>query len=138
MQNNTLTFQQNKHLHLLLNKLNVDAENKAVLVYEYTQGRAESSKELTFHEARRLIHDLDQEVKKLNQLQPENRMRKKIFYYFNKCGYTKNDQTDVPRVNDWILKYGYLHKPLMDYTAKELPKLVGQAEKVYWTYVKSL
>jgi len=38
---------------------------------------------------------------------------------------------DMRRVNNWCLKYGYLHKLLDEYTYEELPKLVTQFEEVY-------
>lgn len=33
---------------------------------------------------------------------------------------------DYKRLNKWMLQYSYLHKPLNDYKAEELPKLFQQ------------
>lgn len=42
----------------------------------------------------------------------------------------------LPTLGEWLKKSGYLHKPLMDYTAKELPKLIWQLEQVAITKKK--
>jgi len=33
---------------------------------------------------------------------------------------------DYNRLSDWMNRYSYLHKPLNDYTVKEMPKLFRQ------------
>jgi len=69
---------------------------------------------------------------------PENKMRRKIIMFFRKMGYTNGDAVDMERVKAWVLKYGSLKKDLNQYTMKELPKLVSQAEIVYQSFIKSL
>ena len=53
-----MTKQQNARFHQLLGELGLKDE-KAALVRRYTNGRASSSKELSFAEARALIEDLE-------------------------------------------------------------------------------
>lgn len=53
-----MTKQQNARFHQLLGELGL-MDEKAALVRRYTNGRASSSKELSFAEARALIEDLE-------------------------------------------------------------------------------
>ena len=67
-----------------------------------------------------------------------NDMRRKIIALFAKMGYLNDDgRVDMGRVYWWVKKHGYLKKNLNEYTQKELPVLVTQAEKVYISYIES-
>lgn len=64
---------------------------------------------------------------------PADVQRKKIISMARSIGWTKASQrdeskqvADMQRIYGWVLKYGYLHKGMNEYTAKELPKLVTQ------------
>ena len=65
-----------------------------------------------------------------------DRMRKRILSICYSIGWTRfniekrRHEVDMERLEAWLLKYGYLHKPLNDYTYMELPELVTQAERV--------
>lgn len=70
---------------------------------------------------------------------PENKMRRKIIALFKKMGYVNElGKADMRRINNWSCNYGFGKKPLNDYTKKELPKLVTQAEKAYQSYLNSI
>lgn len=56
--NNPKTVEQVRHLFFLFNKLNITNENRADLVYSYTNGRKESVKDLDFIEAQTMIRRL--------------------------------------------------------------------------------
>ena len=42
----------------------------------------------------------------------------------------RKECVDYKRLDDWMKKYGYLHKSLNDYTEQELPTLVLQFRAV--------
>jgi hypothetical protein len=128
----TITKEQNRQLHMLLNELNL-AEQKAALVYSYSNNRTGSSKELMFGEARELIRHL-QEKNKKNQpdLKP---MRGKIIHYLCLLGYTlANGKADFDRINEFIKGIGSNNprKVILNYLRyDELYKVVNQVEQMY-------
>lgn len=133
------TLQQNAQLHTLLTRLDLQ-EEKADLVYQHTQGRTTRSSEMLYNECASLIGYLNNMVSRKQRSRfdyndPANRMRRKILSICHEMGWeTDSGKIDWPRLNAWLLKYGYLHKGLNDYTAKELPRLVTQFEN----YLKSV
>lgn len=116
----------------------VDRED---LVYEYTGGRTKSLRELTPAEYEGLIKWLSRQIDAHNsnwQNSPENQMRRKIIALFYKMGYRVTtigyqhpSKADMTAIKVWVMKYGYLHKDLNEYTVEELPKLVTQVEEIY-------
>jgi hypothetical protein len=42
----------------------------------------------------------------------------------------KRNVADLHKLGSWLKSTGYLHKPLMEYTTAELPKLVNQFQNV--------
>lgn len=102
-----------------------------------TDGRAiNSTKELSYEEANRLINTLNGHF--VPQNDAANKMRRKIISCCRECGFTKEGKADMPRIEAWVLKYGYLGKALNQYSAQELPKLVTQAENMKTTFVNNL
>lgn len=126
-------LRQNAQLHMLLSKLKVDVIDKKEMIAAVTNGRTESSADLEVMECNRLINQLKAELRLMTgKDQSSDQQRKKILYYFHELNYeTPEGKIDWSRVNPWILNYGYLHKPLNDYTNSELPKLVTQVENIY-------
>lgn len=118
----TISKKQNGILHGLLtaNKL---IDQKKALVYAFTNGRSESSKELTFAEASELI-------KHLRGNDSSHRMRRKIIKLAHEIGWKKegSKEIDMAAIDTWCKTYGYLKKPLNDYSRFELPRLVWQFE----------
>ena len=125
-------------------------EQKINIVQQYTNGRASSVAKMYFSEAHELLKMLNASpqpspvgeggkprdkmirsiiamawemgwIKTITKVQPDGSMRK------------GNDYSDL---HSWILKYGYMHKPLNDYKYNELPTLVTQFKEVYKSKMK--
>jgi hypothetical protein len=145
MASHNITQPQLTLIHTLLSK-NKLSEEKEILVSVHTGHRTKSSKEMTRFEASDLI-------KYLKSLEPKNdagdKMRKKIISMAHEMGWElegtkrivgtqKQAKIDMAHVNDWCLKFGYLHKKLDDYTYEELPKLVSQFEGAYKAHLNKV
>ncbi len=112
------------------------------LVRSFTDGRTENSTELSDLETDELIKHLEKMVKKPHGPTRSGvdykgqQMRRRILSLCYNIGWvTWSDarlkhEIDWPRLNAWMLKYGYLHKPLNDYYFLELQKLVVQFENM--------
>jgi hypothetical protein len=132
---------QMRYIHVMLNKLGRTG-TKGDYVIAVTGGREWSCKELTFDEANTLISTLEAEVKEMERRKandsPENKMRRKLIGCMREAGYNIGGRADINLINEWVLKYGYLHKPLNKYTSAELPTLVSQAEEVKKSFLKAV
>lgn len=127
---------QNSQLYALLNKLGIDTETRQEIVSTYTQGRTSSSSKMSVTECQAMINDLRQ--RSPNDTAADQ-MRKKIISLFIKQGYTlPNGKADMDAINIWTNKYGHQHKNLNNYQYNELPKLVSQAEQMYFTFLKTM
>ncbi len=113
-------------------------EMKRELVSDQSSGRTEHTTELDVHELQALINRLTDKSKPValnTDREAGNRMRRRILSLCYTLGWTvMNTQTgknnvDWEHLEQWMLKYSYLHKSLHDYTNAELPKLVTQFEK---------
>ncbi len=123
------TPQQNARLHGLINELNIDADTKATLVHSHTDGRTSSSREMMNWECQNLIKFLEKQEKPKND--SADKMRKKIISICYEMGWTfDTGRINMERINNFCIKFGYLHKPLNDYSINELPELVTQFKKV--------
>lgn len=133
------TLEQNARLHALITKLGIDTETKAQLVAEVSKGRVTSSKLLTERECEMLISHLSSMPAMAGTRygyvnDPANKMRRKILSICHELEWElQNGSVDWPRLNAWLLKYGYLHKGLNEYTEQELPTLVTQFENLLRT-----
>ena len=127
---NLINKAQNGHLHALISKIGITKEEKKIMIHSATEGRSESSKDLTEWEAKCLIKALEVNNPS-TKIKPGDKQRKKIIMYFRNCGHSKDGKADMSYINEWCKRYGYLHKKLNDYTVKQLPKLVYQAEQMY-------
>ena len=114
-------------------------ENKADIVLNATNGRTTHSSAMSFEEARALLLALNRNVKTAQApVKPAQKMAKKLFAMAHEMGWIKEitlvtpsgitKKKDYSAVHAWIGKFGYLHKPLSQYTYSELPKLVAQFE----------
>jgi hypothetical protein len=122
------TLSQNKQLYGLFNTLRIDEETKLALVAEYSAGRTFKSSELEVMECKILISFLQKQV---TTKDAANTMRRKMLSIAYQLGWTmEHGKLDLARVNNWCVKYGYMHKPLNDYTVKELPQLITQFERI--------
>lgn len=127
--------QLNAQLNGLLNATGLIGQ-KETLVLSATQGRSESRKDLTDHEAMGLINFLKQQPQPTAK---EDKMRKKIISMAHECGWhhlvNGKWKIDMKRLNDWCVKSSYLKKELNKYSYNELPTLVSQFSKVYSSFL---
>lgn len=158
-----MTKELNKQLHALLTQTGL-TDAKPYLVNSFTHGRSESSRDLTNSEAIEFVRYLKKQIeikqasnpitdskhisnamptfKANTPAQQANTMRKKIIALAHQMGWSAqhpesgNKIADMPRINAWCVKYGYLHKELNAYSLEELPKLVTQYQNLYNTFLK--
>lgn len=121
---------RNKIFAVLKEKKLLEEDARRALIYDLTKGRTDSLKEITPAEGVQLIHLLapqDDHTKGQS-------MRRKLIGMFRSMGCEKSGPkgkvADMVKINDWCIRYGYLHKPLNAYRYAELPKLVSQVEQV--------
>lgn len=132
---------QNTILHALIGALGIDSETKETLVFSFTGGRETSSAKMTVQECQALIDHLNKYTKKKKPVDDEKaeRMKRRIIAMCHEMGWEKaSGKIDMDHINNFCKESGYLHKPLDNYTAKELPKLIYQFEKVYNHYLENV
>lgn len=127
--------EQNKQIHVLLSKLQIPSDIKKDIVHEVTQGRVISTKDLTYQEADAMIKFLQRftrgRILVHSKADDAQKMRRKILSICHDIGWEDDKgAVDKTRLENWLLKYGYMHKTLMDYTLEELPALLTQFEKI--------
>lgn len=129
-----ITKTQNAQLHALLGQTKMIGQ-KANLVLAFTDGRTESSKEMTATEAQQIINYL----KSINNKEDAaNTMRRKILAMCHRIQWEREGgSVDMVRLNNWCVKSSYLKKELNQYTYQELPKLVSQFRTVYLHYIST-
>ncbi len=160
----------NKQLHVLLTQTGM-MDAKPYLVESFTNGRSQSSKDMSHYEAIELVKHLKgilsqqkyktantattgtnteithianamPTVSKKTDKERASNMRKKIIALAHQMGWSSYHPdsgkkiADMPRINAWCSKYGYLHKELNSYTLAELPKLVTQFDNLYKSFLK--
>jgi hypothetical protein len=104
------------------------------LIHDFTKGRTQSLTDLSMGELNELITQLGAQKD-----DPCDRMRKKIISMLKYQGYQlPSGKADMVRIYAFILKYGYLHKHLNEYSEEDLPKLVYQAETMKKKYIANL
>lgn len=127
------TKQQIKAINAFLAK-NGLMEEKPAIISNATNGRTTHSTELTLQEAKQVLAGLLKPKEKDN-----GPMIRKLFamahnlHWITETNEVQPDGSIIPvkgyaRVLAWVEKYGYLGKPLNDYSYDELPKLVTQFE----------
>jgi len=129
-----ITKPQISKLHVLLTNLGL-IDQKAEIVYNFTEGRTESTKELTIQEARQLITNL-------SEYDPKERIKAVIFSLAYKAGiiYGSTDEDkkiNTAKLNMFLRERGAVKKELnqMDYT--ELVKVHRQFEAIVKSNAKS-
>jgi len=123
-----------------LEKLGVPVD-RAELVSEFSEGKKTSLRALTPHEYKEFLTALNNMLgAHWTKAQVSmDTQRKKIIANLRKVGYTLPDgRSDMQSIHTWVIKYGYLHKPLNAYRAKELPFLVSQAQNVTDKFIQGL
>ncbi|WP_107039935.1 hypothetical protein [Brumimicrobium mesophilum] len=135
-----IKFNQYFAIEKRIKSLGVDIDREDV-ISELTGGKKDSLRSLTPHEYKELLYAMTKTLgNEANRMQKSmDAQRKKIIAHLAKVGYTTPEgKADMKSIYSWVLKYGYLHKGLNDYTAKELPFLVSQSHNVYKKFIKAL
>ncbi len=140
-----ITTKQIQYIKVLMrNKGVIDLSGE--FAHSFSAGRTTHVSELTVKEGIELIKGLTANDQSAERKQDEERMRRKIISHAYEMGWVITDistgvsklQADMESINAWCLKYGYLHKPLNEYTFEELPKLVSQFGRLHKQFLKEL
>lgn len=122
-----ITKPQLSKFHVLLSNLGI-MDQKAEMVFEISEGRATSSKDLSFDEATLLI-------KNLSQYDPKQRTKSTIFSLAYKAGiiYGETDmdkKMNTAKLNAFIRDRGAVKKELNEMSMTELNKVHRQFEAI--------
>lgn len=143
------TKAKHSRLYGLLNKKQM-MEQRHQLFRSYSKGRTDDSRELSELEVDELIRFLEvysvggMQSGHKNNFEKGDKMRKRILSLCYEYGWTyysnakKRNVADYNKLNKWMLKSSYLHKPLNQYAYAELPKLVTQFENVVKTFLNAI
>lgn len=143
------TKEQIRQFYSILATLKLQ-DMKDDLVYDISTGRTTHASELYESELRVLIDTLNTKANAArstinDQLKlKSDTMRKRILCICHQMAWTtwnKEKQkhvVDFPRLEAWLLKYGYLHKKLNDYKYNELQQLVHQFETMFKNYLERI
>ena len=124
-----MTKQQNARFHQLLGELGLKDE-KAALVRRYTNGRASSSKELSFAEARALIEDLEKLLGK-RQVQQGLAIMRDVAAGLAASGYPAPDvPTELTPATRAQRMSAAERKAWREHLAT-VPQIINQRKKVY-------
>lgn len=107
------------------------------LAYSFSNSRTQSVSGMFSHEAWELIQHLEED----NGNQPTSlvKMQRKILSMAHEQNWKNFDgKINMDKVNNWCIKYGYLHKRFNDYTEAELPALVTAFERMYGKHLNSV
>lgn len=132
---------QLKALHAAFRSHGMDDEARHDCIYSFTDGRTQSSKELTFEEARQLISKLNEEDERVRKmLLAEGRtLCRSIYYLSTKISFLNKDfPTQTPedfemnkaKVDVWARKYSKYHKNIRQMNVNELREVKRQLEAI--------
>lgn len=137
--NKPITPQQLKALHATFHSLRMDDDARHSCIYSFTNGRTQSSKELTIQEARQLLEKLNPMDDKAKELQ--NREAQLVFRSIYRLsflipqlnqGFTSNNeeeyQMNVAKLNVWARKYTKMRKDVTRMALWELQETKKQLE----------
>lgn len=127
------TLAQLRDIHAKLKQLKIDDDARYELVLQVTNERTSSCAQLTYDEAEQLRKHLANLVGKDFSVNPAlDKKRKRVLSAFHEMGYRipGTMKLDMKKVNETIVKYGYLHKSLNEYSIDELSKLIEQTKKM--------
>lgn len=126
-------------MHTLLSKCKLTAYKIDIMDQFCSDGRyISSSKELYYEEANNIIIYLNAQLTLTPEFRSMDLMRKKVIGCCRQMGWEKAGKADMNRINAWVEKYGHAKKDLMKYDAKELSKLVTQAENMRDSYLEGI
>lgn len=130
----TATKPQIAKIHVLLNNLGI-TEQKAQIVYNLSNGRTESTKQLFIDEARRLITSL-------SEYDPKERQKSLVFSLAYQAGIIYGSSADDKKINAaklnlFLKERGAVKKELNSMTYAELVKIHRQFEAILKSIKKS-
>jgi hypothetical protein len=144
------TIERHRRLYGLLRDTGTQ-KYRHELVYSFSHGRTDNSADLSDLEVSELIRHLETMLRDRPRPQAKEtrsgvdfrgqKMRRRILSMCHTIGWntfdpiTQKHQVDWARLNAWMLKYGYLHKPLNRYSYAELGRLVTQFENMVSTSI---
>lgn len=118
--------------------------HKREMVSSFTNGRSESSRDMSFEEAADMLASLNDHVPDNER---KNKMVRHIIAMAHEMGWISESvvvsresgvlqkKKDYSRLHGWVEKYGYLKKPLGKYSYAELPTLVTAFKNVYQSWL---
>lgn len=126
------------------------ADDKAAICLQLSNGRTGRVSQLTYQEAQQWINAMNQQGRNYQAQEDKKKcqpMINKLIATAHEMGWIKQaaevqpDGTvklkkDYTDLHKWVNKYGYLKKPLNDYTYTELPTLVSAFDNVYKAWLK--
>lgn len=126
------------------------ADDKAAVCLQISNGRTSHVSSLTYQEAQGWINAMNRQGRTYQDSEEKKKcqpMINKLIATAHEMGWIKQvaevqpDGTvkmkkDYSDLHKWVNKYGYLKKPLNDYTSKELPTLVSAFNNVYKAWLK--
>lgn len=135
------TSKQNRRLHHLFAKLNIDADTKADLIQQFTQKRTSKSSLMLYNECNNLIKSLeDQEYNRIQERVYDKELqelRRKVFKLMYELSFITNSETNERKlyvINQWLIRKANLNKELNDLSALELNKVITQLYAVRRVY----
>lgn len=135
----TKSTSQLRYIFGVIRKLGLTEDSRKQMVISITNGRSESCADLSQNEAVAMCRLLDKMQKGKSGDQRKEIMRRKILSCFHEMNYRlPGGKLDMARVQQWLLKYGYLHKDLNAYEYTELPRLVTQVETMRDKHLNTL
>ncbi|MFD2961348.1 MULTISPECIES: hypothetical protein [Olivibacter] len=131
-----MTPKQIRYVRGLLAKAGL-LDMKDEIVFNFTNGRTQSLKEMTYHETNALISSL---TGKLNpDLQKRNKMIAKIFSLAHEMHWElPNGNVDIAHIDSFCLTKTKHKKKLSKFTTDELPELVTVLERVHYSFLKGI
>lgn len=132
------TTNVHRRLMTLLSRQGYDTEARHELVWQFTNMRTESTRDLTNTELWELCNWLEQRVPKEEQTTNELLLREKraiVLSIATRVGI--HDTNDWGKFNAFMLHRSILKKPLKDYKLKELNRLIQQFRRIEENYNNS-
>ena len=130
--------QMNKYRHFFaiqkkLNKAGYDIDRKEIISLA-TNGHKRSLQLLSDKEYIKVINYMNYLVSQSGDTKDDiakNRLRRKVISLLIDLGYVSHGKADMKRIYNWVLKYGYYHKPLNRHSREELIRLIGQVSAYF-------
>jgi hypothetical protein len=122
-----ITKPQLAKIHVLLNQLNLIGD-KGNIVYQFTNGRTESTREMSQQEATALL-------KYLSVFDPCDKMRKKVFALAYDANIIYGDSPEdwkmnIAKINAFLKERGTVKKDINKMNKTELAAVVSQFEQI--------